>query len=109
MIFITQGRYTHQGMMGLASKPEDRSKAVKALIEAAGGRLLAFYFTFGEYDFMLITEGPSEQSVAGALMAAALSGTVTDLKTTLAITPADAKGVFASVGDLTKKFRPAGK
>lgn len=108
MIFITQGRYTEQGMRGLVSKPEDRSKAIAALVEAAGGKLLSFYFTFGDYDFILITEGPHEKGVMAALMTAGLSGTVTDLKTTIAISAADAIGVFSDVGEIAKKFRPAG-
>ena len=35
-------------------KPEDRTDAVRAMIELAGGKLLDYYVTFGDYDFLVI-------------------------------------------------------
>ncbi|MCL5778016.1 GYD domain-containing protein [Limibaculum sp. FT325] len=48
--FIVQGRYSEAAIRGFVSKPEDREKAVSKLIEAAGGKLKAFYVTSGEND-----------------------------------------------------------
>jgi len=38
----------------MIKSPEDRSKAVAKLIKAAGGKLVSYYVTFGEYDFLLV-------------------------------------------------------
>ena len=46
-LFITYASYSHSGVKGLVNKPEDRSGAVKALIEKAGGTLVALYNTNG--------------------------------------------------------------
>ena len=46
-LFITYASYSHSGVRGLVNKPEDRSGAVKALIEKAGGKLVALYNTTG--------------------------------------------------------------
>lgn len=41
-IFITQGRYTGSAMKGMVDKPEDRLKAVEALMESVGVKLLNY-------------------------------------------------------------------
>jgi uncharacterized protein with GYD domain len=107
-IFITQGRYTREAIKGMITKPEDRADAVSRLFSKAGGRLLSYYVTFGEYDFMLISEVPSETQMAAILMAAGGGAAVTDLRTTLAMTSIDAKGALAAAGDLAPGFRSAG-
>jgi hypothetical protein len=52
----TRGRFTHEYAKGLVGAPEDREPAVRKLIEGAGGKLVSFYFTTGDSDFMLISE-----------------------------------------------------
>lgn len=107
-IFITQGRYTQPAMKGLVAKPEDRMDEVKALMKRSGGKLLNYYITFGDYDFIIISDMPSPQAVMSSLAAAAAGGGVTDLKTTLAITTAEAKEAFAMATPSAAKFRSAG-
>lgn len=85
-IFISQGRYSQDAMRGMAAMPEDRTEPVSKLIEAAGGKLLGYYVTFGEYDWLLVVEAPDAQTVSAAVITAAAGGGVTDMKTTLAMT-----------------------
>ena len=54
---ITRGRFTHDYAKGLVAAPEDREPAVRKLIESAGGKLINFYFTTGDSDFVSIAEG----------------------------------------------------
>lgn len=107
-IFITQGRFTRDAVKGMMMKPEDRAEAVSRLVSKAGGRLIGYYLTFGEYDFLTIAEAPGETQMAAALLAAAGAGGVTDLRTTLAMTSVEAKGAFAAAADLTASFRSPG-
>jgi uncharacterized protein with GYD domain len=106
--FITQGRYTREALKGMVVKPEDRADAVSRLMAKVGGRLISYYVTFGEYDFLIVAEAPGETQMAAALLAAGSGGGVTDLKTTLAMTSLEAKGAFAAASDLTPGFRSAG-
>ena len=108
-IFISQGPYSQDAMRGMVTAPEDRTQAVSKLVEAAGGKLLSYYVTFGEYDWLLIVEAPDMRGVSAALMAAAAGGGVTDMKTTLAMTGAEAMQAFQQAGDLAKSFRSAGQ
>jgi uncharacterized protein with GYD domain len=107
-IYITQGRYTREAIKGMIVRPEDRAEQVSRLMSKAGGRLIGHYLTFGEYDFLVIAEAPSETQMAAVLLAAASGGGVTDLRTTLALSSVEAKGVFAAAADLAPTFRSAG-
>jgi uncharacterized protein with GYD domain len=107
-LFITQGRFTQDAMKGMLAKPEDRAEAVSQLFAKSGGKLLAYYFTFGEYDFLIVSEG-SNEGVATSAIAAVAGGGVTDTKTTLAMTSAEMKNAFAKAGPIAASFRSAGK
>lgn len=107
-IFISQGRYSQDAVKGMLARPEDRSEAVGKLLKDVGGKLLAHYLTFGEYDFLVICEAPNEQAMAAGLLAVGSGGGVTDLRTTLALTSKDAKAVMGKAGELAKSFRSAG-
>jgi len=73
-IYITQGRYTREAVKGMIVKPEDRADAVGRALAKAGGRLIGYYVTFGDYDFLTIAEAPSEIQMAAVLLAAAGGG-----------------------------------
>ena len=108
-IFITQGRYSQQGLKGLVSQPEDRAEAARQLFENAGGRLLNYYVTFGEYDFLTIAEAPDEMAMLSALAVVGAGGGVSDLKTTLAVTSAQAKEAFSAASKAASRFRSIGQ
>ncbi len=107
-LFITQGRFTQEAMKGMMAKPEDRAEAVSQLFAKSGGKLLAYYFTFGDYDFLIVSEG-SNEGVASSVIVAAAGGGITDLKTTLAMTSAEMKNAFVKAGSLATSFRSAGR
>jgi uncharacterized protein with GYD domain len=107
-VYITQGRYTRDAIKGMVTSPEDRADAVSRLLAKAGGRLIGYYLTFGEYDFLVIAELPNDIQAAAALLAAASGGGVADLRTTVAMTSVEAKGAFAAAGDLAPGFKSAG-
>ena len=69
-IFITQGRYTCEGIRGMIVKPEDCADAVARLLMKADGRLIGHCPSLGERDFLVIAEAASERQIAAALLAA---------------------------------------
>jgi uncharacterized protein with GYD domain len=107
-IYITQGRYTGDAIQGMIAKPEDRARAVEKLLAQVGGKLHGYYLTFGEYDFLTIAEARNEKLMASAILAAAGAGGVTAMRTTVALSAADARRAFAGAGKLGKSFKPAG-
>ena len=77
---VTRGRLTQNYAKGFLAAPEDREPAVRKLIEAAGGKLINFYFTTGDSDFLLISEANDAENIIAALMAAAAAGTISDVR-----------------------------
>ncbi len=107
-IYITQGRYTRDAIKGMIVKPEDRADAISRLLSKIGGRLVGYYLTFGDYDFLTIAEAPNDVQMAAALLAAASGAGITDLRTTVALTSVEARGAFAAASDLAPGFKSAG-
>lgn len=108
MIFITQGRYTEHAMAGMLEHPEDRTPPFRQLLEAAGMKLLAAYWTFGEYDFLVIVEAENEHEWMKVLLLTASTGGLCDLKTMVAMSTADGEKAFEGAKALKATFRPAG-
>lgn len=106
-VFITQGRFTSTAIKGMMENPEERAAAIRHLFEMSGGKLLNYYLTFGEYDFLVVSEGPYE-GVAISSIVTSSSGAVTDLKTTLAMSAGEMKESFAKAAKLSASFKPAG-
>lgn len=111
-VYICQGRYTREAMAGMVDKPEDRAEAVAALLRSIDAKLIDYYVTFGEYDWLLVIEsgkGRNEIDTLSALLTAGATGGVTDLKTTVAVRSKDATKAMRAAKKMLKEFRPAGQ
>ena len=102
--YLFQGSYTPEGLKGLMEEGgSKRIEAAKQSLRSVGGKLEAFYFAFGDYDFYIIVDLPDNVSATAVTMAGNLSGTF-NIKTTVLLTPAEIdKAVKKSVD-----FRPPG-
>lgn len=69
--FITLANFTDQGVKAIRESP-DRFSAVKALAEKLGVTVKSFHYTLGQYDMVLITEGPEEAGVTLSMKVASL-------------------------------------
>jgi uncharacterized protein with GYD domain len=84
--YMTQYAYTSDAWAALTKNPQNREEVFRALVEKLGGRLLSFYYAFGEYDGVFITEMPDETTVAAAVLASVSAGHVKAVKTTVLLT-----------------------
>ena len=108
-LFITYASYSHSGVKGLVNKPEDRSGAVKALIEKAGGKLVALYNTTGSNDVVLVSELADGSDAVAMGMAVAASGALSKIETVRAWTPSEFKGVAEKAARFASAYAPPGK
>ena len=106
---ITRGRFTQSFVKGLLDAPEDREPAVRKLVESAGAKMIAYYITTGDHDFMLITEASDAESAMSAMMVAGAAGMITDVSTTRAWTPAEFKPVAEKAAKASAVYRLPGK
>jgi len=93
--YLWQGRYSHAAVKAMVAHPQDREAAARAGIEAAGGRLHAFYFAFGEADVVALIEFPDNVSVAAMGMVLGAAGGLSDARTTVLLTSAEAQAAMA--------------
>jgi uncharacterized protein with GYD domain len=82
---------------------------VRKLIEAAGGKVINFYFTTGNSDFLLISEANDAENIIAALMAASAAGTISDVTTARAWTGAEFKAVAEKASKAASAYRAPGK
>ena len=67
-VYMIQASYTSGAWGRLVQRPEDRMEALKPVIERLGGKLLDWYYSFGEYDVMLLIDVPDNVRAAAASM-----------------------------------------
>ncbi len=108
-MFITYASYSHSGAKGLIEKPEDRSGAIKTLIEKAGGKLIAAYFTTGSNDVVLVSETPDGSDAVAVGMAVTASGFISKIETVRAWTPSEFKGIAEKAAKVAAAYTPPGK
>ncbi|MQF91320.1 MAG: GYD domain-containing protein [SAR202 cluster bacterium] len=96
-----QGSYTHQGLPGLVSSPEDRSGVIKDLVESVGGQIITFGYCFGDYDFVGVFEFPDNTTAASLVMTVASTGSITNAKITVLIPIADGFAAAQKARDMT--------
>ena len=77
-LYISLYKLTEQGMKSIKDAPGRYEKGVKAA-EAMGGKVIAFYATMGEYDYVSIGEFPDDEVATTFLLAL---GSLGNVKTT---------------------------
>jgi len=102
--YIVTGHYTAAAMKGLLAKPSDREAATSALVAAAGGKLLSYYVTTGESDFLMVTESENLQDMLASLIVAGASGAVSGLKTVQAFSAAEFMAAQKRAGEIAMKY-----
>ena len=101
--------HTHEFAKRLLDAPEDREPAVRKLIEEAGGKLISYYMTTGDSDFLLISEANESEAIIAALMAISAAGMISNVATVRAWTGAEFKSVAERAAKAAKAYRPPGK
>lgn len=65
--YILLINWTEQGINKIKDSAE-RYNSFKALVEKAGGKLIGGYYTFGEYDVVIIINAPSDDMVMSLML-----------------------------------------
>ncbi len=74
-MYIALLNYTEHGIKDVKNAP-NRVAAARRGIEAAGGKMHAFYLTMGQYDAVTINEAPSDEAAAAVALAIGAEGNV---------------------------------
>jgi len=74
-LYITLMKLTEQGVKAIKDAPKRIESGIKYL-EKLGGKLIAFYVTLGEYDYIGIAEAPNDEVVMRFLLGLGMAGNV---------------------------------
>ena len=89
-LYLLQVAYTPEAWSALIKKPQDRIEAVRPAVRKLGGKLLAGYFAFGEYDIVAVLDMPDNASAAAFSIAASAGGAIRSIRTTPLMTTREA-------------------
>jgi uncharacterized protein with GYD domain len=81
-IFMTEAKLSEESLAILSAKPSDRKKEVNKVIETYGGKLINFYWMFGEYDIITIYDAPDNSVAMAILLTLSAGGNVASHRTT---------------------------
>lgn len=82
--YLVQGSYTDQGLNGLLKEGGSKRRGmVEKLAQEMGGKLEVFYYAFGDDDFVIILDLPSNIDMAAVAIVAQASGMVKSRVTVL--------------------------
>ncbi len=81
--FMYQFKYTPAAWAAFVRKPEDRGAVVDELLKGIGCRLLSNYYSFGDWDGLVIFEAPDEVTAMTAMVTIIAPGHLEATKTTL--------------------------
>ena len=96
--YMTQVAYTAEAWASQIQNPLDRTEIVRSAVEELGGRIVNRWFSFGEYDVVLVTEMPDNTSAAALAIAVSAGGGPRTAITTPLMTTEEATEAMIKAG-----------
>ena len=100
-LYMVQFAYTAEAWAQLSKNPQDRSGPVRELAQKLGGRLVGFYYCFGEYDGVALAELPDDGTATALALAAVSPGHLKAYKTTKLFTMEETMEAMRMAGRTT--------
>jgi uncharacterized protein with GYD domain len=73
-LYFGRFKYSSDAIKAMLENPQDRSAAAREVAESLGGKLMGFWFAFGEYDGAFLMEAPDNTTAAALAMAVGATG-----------------------------------
>ncbi len=105
-IFFT---YSPEAWKAMTENPQDRSIAVKQLVEGVGGKLECFYWMSGAFDGFSVIELPDGQSAGAFAAIVKATGSLQHYETHMLTSMNDAVAMLKKAQAATKSYRPPGR
>ncbi len=105
-LYLGRFSYTTDAMKALLDQPQDRSAAAREVAESLGGKLVGFWYAFGEFDGVFLMEAPDNASAAALAMAVGAGGALSEVETTVLLDMDEAQDAMRKAAAAT--YRPPG-
>jgi uncharacterized protein with GYD domain len=103
-LYLGRFSYTPDAMKALLAKPQDRSVAAQEVADSLGGKLLGFWYAFGEFDGVFLMEAPDNATAAALPMAIGAGGALSKVETTVLLDMDEAQDAMRKAAEAT--YRP---
>ncbi|MGI9538676.1 MAG: GYD domain-containing protein [Miltoncostaeaceae bacterium] len=107
--YLARAKVSKAYMEALVNRPEDRLVSTTRFLQGIGGRLHNYFFSFGDFDIVLLYELPDNVSAATLSMVLSASGSITDIETTPLLTMEEAVGAMKKSGEAMGVYLPPGR
>ena len=104
--YMFQVSYKDDQYKALVETPQDRAAQASKVIEAHGGKLHHFFFAFGDYDIVALSEFPDNESATAAVLAVVSTGAFSSFKTTVLISTDEAQRAMKKAGSVQSGYQP---
>ncbi len=105
-LYLMRFSYTPEAWARLITKPEDRRDVARAVVEKLGGKLIGFWYGFGEHDGFVIIEAPDNVSAAAFSVGISAGGSLRSAETTVLLTVEETIKMLEKARSLP--YRPPG-
>jgi uncharacterized protein with GYD domain len=105
-LYLGRFSYTTDAIKALLDEPQDRSAAAREVADSLGGKLLGFWYAFGEFDGVFLMEAPDNASAAALAMAVGAGGALSEIETTVLLDMDEAQDAMRKAAAAT--YRPPG-
>jgi uncharacterized protein with GYD domain len=105
-LYLGRFSYTADAIKALINNPEDRSKAAGEAAESLGGKLIGFWYAFGDFDGVFLMDAPDNSTAAALAMLVAGGGALSKVETTVLLNMDEAQDAMRKAGEAT--YRPPG-
>jgi uncharacterized protein with GYD domain len=107
-LYLARARYTPEAFKGMIAKPADRAAPAKAMFEAAGGKLLHFWFSPSTLEAIMVVEGNVIAEVTAEMVVLG-SGAIADMSSIELITAEQQLDAMKAAAAVAAKYHGPGK
>lgn len=104
--YMLLGGYTTESWKAMIENPTDRTAAARKALEAVGGKLESFYWSFGDDDFVAIFESPDDLSAGAGAVAVGSSGALRNVRTIKLITADESRKLLEKAKTAAAAYVP---
>jgi uncharacterized protein with GYD domain len=100
--YLVRFSYVSRSIKGLVDKPDvDHAGQASAMVASVGGKLLGYWYAFGDFDGVVLLEAPGNSTAASVAMAIGGTGEVSRLETTVLLTMDEAREAMRTAATAT--------
>ena len=106
--YAVLGGYTAEAWAKMIENPGAREAAVRKTVEAVGGKLEQFFWSFGDDDYLAIIDAPDDVTAGALSVAVGSSGSLRNLRTIKLITQEEGRKVLEKAKTAKAAYAPPG-